>query len=69
MCCDFILQAVTPQHYFILKCALMCMCVGLPLCFEYSQDDRHSIYLDVYCFELLGIGKAWAGIHIRKRPI
>lgn len=69
MCCDFKLQAVTPQHYFIFKCALTCMCVGLPLCFEYSQDDRHSIYLDVYCFELLGIGKAWAGIHIRKRPI
>lgn len=47
-----------------------CACVWvLPLCFKYSQDDRHSIYLDVYCFELLGMGNAWAGIHIRKRPI
>lgn len=46
-----------------------CACVGLPLRFKYSQDDRHSIYLDVYCFELLGMGNAWAGIHIRKRSI
>lgn len=69
MWCDFLLQAMTPQNCFFLKCVLLCMCVGLPLCFKYSQDDRHSIYLDVYCFELLGMGNAWAGIHIRKRPI
>lgn len=54
---------------FLLKCTLLCMCVGLTPCFKYSQDDRHSIYLDVYCFELLGMGNAWVGIHVRKRPI
>lgn len=67
--CDFLLQAMTPQHCFCLKCTLLCMCVGLPPCFKYSQDDRHSIYLDVYCFELLGMGNSWAGIHIRKRAL
>lgn len=45
------------------------VCVGLTPRFKYSQYDRHSIYLDVYRFEPLGMGNAWAGIHIRKGPI
>lgn len=33
--------------------------VGFPLCFKYSRDDRHSIYLDVYCF-----WTAWHGQYL-----
>lgn len=54
---------------FLFEVHIVVHVCGLPLCFKYSQDDRHSIYLDVYCFELLGMGNAWAGIHIRKRTI
>lgn len=66
--CDFLLQAMTPQHFLFEVHIVVDVC-GLPPCFKYSQDDRHSIYLDVYCFELLGMGNARPGIHIRKKPI
>lgn len=72
MWCDFLLQAMTPHHCLFLKWTLLCVCGGLPHSFKYSQDDQddsHSIYLDVYCFELLGMGNPWAGIRMRKWPI
>lgn len=67
--CNVLFLAMTPQRCLFLKCTLLWMCVGLTHCFKYSQDDRHSIHLDVYCFELLGAGTTWAGIHTRKRPV
>lgn len=50
-------------HYAVVFEVHIVVCVrGSPLCFKYSRDDRHSIYLDVRRFELLGVAKPRLGL-------